>query len=723
MKRCVFAALMLAAVISFCSCGKARPQAPVPTVSGEFSVEGNVISARFFNRKTADVYGSVKFPGGSVTLYYNDECTEYLHVGEELPLTEGIAEYKLRVSNGEEYRDYTLQTESHTVTALRVETKYEKTYRIGESFDRGSVTVVAVCVYGDETEINDYVAEAYFEAEGEGVAVLSLEGVTCEVRAEVKGERYVPTLDGRMSDGTLGFSFSDDGVILSSAKGAAGYAAIPEKVVCDGKEYAVKGISPYCFEGAERLVKLDLPSGITVGEGAFAGCASLCEVTLGSGCETEGYAFSDCTSLEKVKLPDDLRFVPDGMFAGCSSLEEIILPPTVEYVGIRAFADCVRLRTVDFPESNRRIGARAFKGCASLKEVVCNRGTTAIGDGAFSYCPSLKLLVLPEKATVGDGILYGSDNVTLCTGKTSEALRNAKLEGTKSVVLKENGLTVIDHPEKYALGDEIIARDFSAVLYTEDCLGAARNIGFIYDFSVPGTRAVTVTCGEYSRTVDVFVSYPDEIFGDTDRYGARYTLDRETHSATLVSVPEDYPLDTFIVPTEILSGGELYYVTGIGAGAIRCGGLEKLIISSEISYIGDGAVADCPRLSVVVCGVRAGKSLKIGDGNFTGLMPELVILCEMKNSVMHNFVRKNSITYAGTVGNSLYITAGTGARSSYSVGESFDPTGFSVLFVGEDLSVTRIPSDEVTYEYDFAESNVVKCVWNGYSSDYAVSLK
>lgn len=723
MKKYICAALILAALMLLCSCEKVSPPDPIPTVSGEFSINCNEISARFFNRKTADVYGLIRFPGGSVTLYYGKDCTESLPAGNELLLTEGTSEYILRVSNGEEFRDYTLKIESHTVTAIRTEMTYEKKYDIGESFDRRSVTVVAVCENGDELATDDYVAEAYFTAEGEGFAVLSLAGVTLEVRAEVTGKRYVPMLDEKMSDGTLGFSDTDGGVILSSADGAAGYVAIPEKVVRDGNEYNVVGIAPYCFEGAERLVKLDVPAGVNIGEGAFSECTGLREVTLGDGCVIEGYAFSGCASLERVSLPGDLGYVPDGAFAGCASLEEIIIPQTVEYVGIRAFADCVKLRSVDFPESNKRIGARAFKGCSMLKEVVCNRGTTAIGDGAFSYCSSLKLLVLPEKASVGDGILYGSDDVTLCAGKTSEALRNAKLEGTKSVVLKENALTVIDHPQRYDLGAEIIADDFTAVLYTSDELKAARNIGFIYDFAVPGTRAVTVTCGEYSHTVDVFVSFPDELFGDTDRFGARYILDRETHSATLASVPEDYPGSTLVVPTELVAGGELYYVTGIGAGAIRSTRLETLVLSSEISYIGDGAIADCPRLSVVVCGVRAGKSLKIGEGNFTGLMPGLTILCEMKNSVMHNFVRKNAVRYAGTTENAIYLIAGAGSRSSYSVGDSFDPTGFSALFVGDGFSVTEIPTSEVTFEYDFSVSNIVKCVWQGHSFDYAVNVK
>ena len=167
-------------------------------------------------------------------------------------------------------------------------------------------------------------------------------------------------------------------------------------------------ISPYAFEGRERLAQIGLPqtkaitdkrasssspvglptgcfhsAGIQVicmprettfiGHKAFARCQQLTEVDLS---QTQVdivhmQVFAHCQSLARISLPRHLTEISAEAFEACGSLCTVALPQQLRYIGHRAFAGCSKLVCLTFRStkaSRRRldIAANAFEGCQTL---------------------------------------------------------------------------------------------------------------------------------------------------------------------------------------------------------------------------------------------------------------------------------------------------------------------------------------------------------------------
>ena len=99
--------------------------------------------------------------------------------------------------------------------------------------------------------------------------------------------------------------------------------------------------------------------------------------------------FAGCTSLKKVELPSGLRAISSGAFSDCSSLESLTIPESVERIGSSAFSNCTSLKEISIPEKVETIGPMAFEGCTSLTRVAGGRGLTSLSNRCFRQCSSL----------------------------------------------------------------------------------------------------------------------------------------------------------------------------------------------------------------------------------------------------------------------------------------------------------------------------------------------
>ena len=93
--------------------------------------------------------------------------------------------------------------------------------------------------------------------------------------------------------------------------------------------------------------------------------------------------------LKTVRLPSDLREIPDSLFSNCVALE-----------------------TIEVPSRVVRIGDGAFYG-TSLSRIVIPDAVTTIGCDAFGCCKKLKLVSLPFNACVDSGAFDGCDMAKL----------------------------------------------------------------------------------------------------------------------------------------------------------------------------------------------------------------------------------------------------------------------------------------------------------------------
>ena len=122
------------------------------------------------------------------------------------------------------------------------------------------------------------------------------------------------------------------------------------------------------FSECSRLVKIDIPDGVTV---------------IGD------QAFYNCSSLTSVTIPDSVTTIGYSAFNNCSSLTSVTIGDSVTTIGERAFSNCTSLTSVTIGDSVTSIGYAAFNSCSSLTSVTIGDSVTSIGYAAFNSCPSL----------------------------------------------------------------------------------------------------------------------------------------------------------------------------------------------------------------------------------------------------------------------------------------------------------------------------------------------
>lgn len=155
------------------------------------------------------------------------------------------------------------------------------------------------------------------------------------------------------------------------------------------------------------IERMKIPNGITtIGEGVFFRCDKLQELSVPNSVEMIGrQAFDDCSNLVEVKLPEKLEEIGDFAFANCEKMEQIEIPDSVTEIGFGAFEWCESLNEVILPQNLTTIKGNTFARCYSLKKITIPDGVTTIELGAFYYCMDLRSVTIPDSVTT---IEYGA---------------------------------------------------------------------------------------------------------------------------------------------------------------------------------------------------------------------------------------------------------------------------------------------------------------------------
>ncbi|BCP64767.1 hypothetical protein SUT503_18250 [Streptococcus parasuis] len=140
-----------------------------------------------------------------------------------------------------------------------------------------------------------------------------------------------------------------------------------------------------------------VPEGITeIGANAFAGNGNLTTIILPSTLRTIGANAFANTSLKRIVLPPGMKKIPDGLLQG-TKVEEFVIPEGVEEIGDLAFANNSSLKSVVLPSSLKKIGYGAFQN-TGLESITFKDGLVEIGSYAFSNT-HLQSVVLPNTVT------------------------------------------------------------------------------------------------------------------------------------------------------------------------------------------------------------------------------------------------------------------------------------------------------------------------------------
>ncbi len=162
----------------------------------------------------------------------------------------------------------------------------------------------------------------------------------------------------------------------------------------------ITGLGDEVFADCTALVRVSLPSLLTIGKGLFTNCALLSNVAISQNLKTMTQnIFSGCSALTTIELPAITETIEKNAFADCIALSEIVIPETVTSIGENAFAGCLKLAQVTFDGNSRlfTIANSAFENCEMIKSFTIPESVTTIGDFAFRGTSISGELFIPSK--------------------------------------------------------------------------------------------------------------------------------------------------------------------------------------------------------------------------------------------------------------------------------------------------------------------------------------
>ncbi len=590
MKKVVFCfcVLFLCMLLSACKGTQASAYNPAFEIGEHYRLEDETIVGTVLGEEYISLFSV--FTTDENFIIFGDSTAETFLESGVIPLKEGTNRLVVRFYEEEREREYELLIEYIPIRSLSVEIiDTEKTYHVGEAFDRSTIRVFAETRKGETLETEQYTAEYAFSELGEqdvGIAVGDYyESITVMVT-----EEYLPTLDSTLSAHGVKYAIKEESAVLVSAKNASGFFAVPRAVISEGKEYPVTAIGNGAF-ARTALSEILIPEGVeTLGIGVFSGCDILSSVDLPDTLKSiGGQCFSDCVSLDYVILPEGISVIDYSTFYGCSSLFRVVLPETLVSIGEGAFSGCEALKNIEFPQTLREIGKEAFAGCKTLARVILS-DLQLLDDLAFADCESLSAFVLSKADVLGENVLRGT-NATVYTVEGSALLTYASDAGLSAVCVHENTPMLISLPETFAIEDDYPYHEVFALYLTENGISALRNYEVSYAGDACGSLSATLTWGDFLYEYEVTVTYTETVLIDTDTRGARYVMDPVNKTAVLVYLPpylkpsKVFRPETeglFLLPTALSCPDGIYEVIGIEGDVLNgCENVTEIFIPSR----------------------------------------------------------------------------------------------------------------------------------------------
>ena len=170
-----------------------------------------------------------------------------------------------------------------------------------------------------------------------------------------------------------------------------------------------------------------------IASGAFNGCALLTTFVFGKFVETvENGAFGGCLGLTKIEFGNgtqtNLKTIGDNAFLDCSGLTEFIIRRTDDMstvveenitIGTAAFKDIKALKKITLIDNLKKIvigksgqTGGTFQDCSGLTSIIMS-GVSAIWNNSFNGCTSLTSILLTSNIiSVQDSAFTGCSNIT-----------------------------------------------------------------------------------------------------------------------------------------------------------------------------------------------------------------------------------------------------------------------------------------------------------------------
>ena len=578
MKKILIVLLFSVFLICMVSCKKTNTYTPVFTLAEGYVLDGDLISATVIGEGSLRIRDFL-LSSDAITIFKGSSADEYVQgLDAAVPLTFGKNRMVIRFSNGKQEKEYDFEVNCIPIQSFSVIVNHpERTYHIGEKFDKNTITVLAVADDGTEFEVHQYTPEYEFSVMGKNTVSIELDGCYESFTVMVT-EEYLPTLDEKYSADGVSYRIENGHAVLLNAQDAEGFFAVPRSVIVNGKEFPVTQIADNAFSSS-WITGILIPESVqAIGNEAFSECIALEWIEMPSEMETIGYrAFYGCESLFSIEIPEGITELKSATFRNCKALEVITLPSSLQTISDRVFRECQSLSSVQFPENLRVISDEAFHSCKKLSTVVVE-SLTNLGDNAFAHCDNLKFFCIGNASTVGVGIFTGSKNVTVYAPQSGSIMQKVSSEGVNTVAVKENEYSVVSLPVEFPIEQDYPYHETLIVFLANGKMGMLSDYTVEYPADACGYLEASIRHDDFSHTFTVFISYTEEIFLDMDTRGVTYHIDRVSGKATLMQTPERLMKSTvynpkteglFIVPTTLWSNDKMYVVVYIEENAFN----------------------------------------------------------------------------------------------------------------------------------------------------------
>ena len=368
--------------------------------------------------------------------------------------------------------------------------------------------------------------------------------------------------------------------------------------------YPVTAIAAQAFKGQNTIQTITIPTAVT---------------TIGEA------AFKDCSSLTNIQLPDAVTVINDSLFENCSALSALTLPSSITAIGKCAFRNCQQLSTFPASIALKEIGEEAFSNCTSITTLVMNDMTNLeiIRQNAFKGCQNLFSLTLPVNL---DSLKQGAfSNCPLLTDvfcfAATVPIADATTFGNAlqdmHLYVPENALADYQAKEPWKSFGEIKKNgEFTLTLYVNDTswyqttqMGGTKIDQTLITEPTKGIftgwdKEIPVIMPGNNLNIYGYLSYQQDI-GDfqyhllpAEQLNGKNLAKRAIVLKVVKKLNEN--ITTLQVPEEVTFEDVTYPVIEIAANVFEgCSHLERIILPTTITTIGEAAFKGCSSLKVV----------------------------------------------------------------------------------------------------------------------------
>lgn len=317
----------------------------------------------------------------------------------------------------------------------------------------------------------------------------------------------------------------------------------------------VTSIGHSAFKGCSGLTKIVIPFGVTnVGDSSFYLCSGLTDVAFGDGplihtqsrlTQIGSQAFYGCRRLTNIAIPKGVTNIGDWAFTLCSRLTNITIPDSLTTIGVGAFFGCDGLTSVTIPSGLTKIQWQSFASCNGLTRIAIPANIIEIGTAAFSQCFNLTNVTISSGVRNIDNEAF--DRCSSLTGITIPNSVNRIGDWAFSGCVRLNLIMIPNSITNIGYGA------FAG------CAGLT-NI----DVETPGNRFYKSVDGVLFKDRGSLLLYPPGRAGPYIISDGVTSIDRSAFSKSLVT---------------------------------------RITIPNSVTYIGNGAFSDCPKLERIDVGL------------------------------------------------------------------------------------------------------------------------